>query len=78
VAGHHFKKGVRPADLRGDFVAHCHQAILSVNPWLIHRNPDCFGRDAEIYNPDRWLGSTEQVRQMDRFLIPVVPAYFLL
>jgi len=72
VAGHHFKEGVRLADLHVDLPAHCDQAILSVNPWLIHRNPDCFGNDAGIYNPDRWLGDAEQVWQMEKFLIPVV------
>jgi len=75
VAGHHFKEGVRLVDLYGGLLAHYHQAILSVNPWLIHRNPDCFGNDAESYNPDRWLGDAEQVRQMEKFLIPVVALF---
>lgn len=75
MAGHHFKEGVRLVDLYGGLLAHYHQAILSVNPWLIHRNPDCFGNDAESYNPDRWLGDAEQVRQMEKFLIPVVALF---
>ncbi|KAF6223033.1 hypothetical protein HO133_001085 [Letharia lupina] len=37
VAGHHFTHGT----------------ILSVNPWLIHRNAACFGKDANNYNPKR-------------------------
>ena len=47
------------------------QTLLSVNPWLIHRNQDCFGADAEIYNPERWLDDAEKVRQMEKYLIPV-------
>lgn len=47
------------------------QALLSVNPWLIHRNQECFGPDAGIYNPERWLGDAEELRKMEKFLIPV-------
>ena len=47
------------------------QTILSVNPWLIHRNQDCFGVDAETYNPERWLGDADKVRQMEKYIIPV-------
>ena len=47
------------------------QTLLSVNPWLIHRNQDCFGVDAETYNPERWLGDADKVRQMEKYLIPV-------
>ncbi|KAL8831513.1 MAG: hypothetical protein Q9191_000822 [Dirinaria sp. TL-2023a] len=54
VAGRHFKEGT----------------ILSVNPWLIHRNQDCFGSDADTYNPERWLGDADQVRRIEKFLIP--------
>lgn len=49
-----------------------HQVILSVHPWVIHRNPDIFGADCETYNPDRWLqGDT---KKMDYFLIHVRPS----
>ena len=72
VAGRHFKEGVRPplavVDLKP---ADRYQTILSVNPWLIHRNQDCFGSDADTYNPERWLGDADQVRHIEKFLIPV-------
>ena len=42
-----------------------------MNPWLIHRNLDCFGPDAETYKPERWLGDDEKVRQMEKYLISV-------
>ncbi|KAJ5682730.1 hypothetical protein N7462_005895 [Penicillium macrosclerotiorum] len=41
--------------------------ILSVNPWIFHRNPALFGEDCDTFNPDRWLqGNT---KDMDSFLI---------
>ncbi|KAL8793216.1 MAG: hypothetical protein Q9195_004152 [Heterodermia aff. obscurata] len=43
--------------------------ILSVNPWLIHRNSDCFGQDADTYNPDRWLADKPAVQRMEKYLI---------
>jgi hypothetical protein len=45
------------------------QVILSVHPWVIHRNADIFGADCDTYNPTRWLqGDT---KRMDYFLIHV-------
>ena len=26
-----------------------------MNAWVVHRNKDTFGPDADTYNPDRWL-----------------------
>ncbi|KAJ5929145.1 hypothetical protein N7454_006993 [Penicillium verhagenii] len=51
IAGRYFPEGV----------------ILSVNPWVIHRNTGIFGEDSEIYNPDRWLQG--DAKKMDSFLI---------
>ncbi|KAJ5833375.1 hypothetical protein N7474_001686, partial [Penicillium riverlandense] len=41
--------------------------ILSVNPWVFHRNPELFGEDCDSFNPDRWLQGETQ--RMDSFLI---------
>jgi cytochrome P450 len=46
------------------------QTCLSVNAWVIHRNKDIFGDDAESFNPERWLDA-ERVKLMDKFLIHV-------
>ena len=46
------------------------QTILSVNPWVFHRNPELFGPDCESFNPERWLDA-DRAKQMDSFLIHV-------
>jgi hypothetical protein len=46
------------------------QTCLSVNAWVIHRNKDIFGDDAESFNPERWMDA-ERVKLMDKFLIHV-------
>ncbi|KAL1954751.1 hypothetical protein VTO42DRAFT_751 [Malbranchea cinnamomea] len=52
VAGRYFKQGT----------------VLSVNPWVFHRNPDLFGDDCNVFNPERWLDK-DRARKMDPFLI---------
>lgn len=50
---------------------HILQIVLSVHPWVIHRNKDIFGPDAEVYNPERWLRDPQQAKVMDKHLIHV-------
>ncbi|KAE8148707.1 cytochrome P450 [Aspergillus avenaceus] len=42
--------------------------LLSINPWVFHRNPDLFGPDCDEFNPERWL-DPGRAKQMDPFLI---------
>ncbi|KAL4940007.1 hypothetical protein BDV06DRAFT_213837 [Aspergillus oleicola] len=42
--------------------------LLSVNVWVIHRNADIFGPDANSFNPERWLDK-DRAREMDYYLI---------
>ncbi|KAL2807762.1 cytochrome P450 [Aspergillus granulosus] len=42
--------------------------ILSVNLWVIHRNPELFGPDSNSFNPERWLNK-EGAKTMDYFLV---------
>ncbi|KAL4931027.1 cytochrome P450 [Aspergillus undulatus] len=53
VAGRFFPEGV----------------VLSIHPWVIHRNPNLFGADCNEYNPTRWLQSDARTKKMDAFLI---------
>ncbi|KAJ5449457.1 uncharacterized protein N7458_005906 [Penicillium daleae] len=51
IAGRYFPEGV----------------LLSVNPWVIHRDPAIFGQDCDTFNPERWLQG--ETKRMDTFLI---------
>lgn len=42
------------------------KSIVSVQAWSLHRNPRIFGDDAEFFDPERWLGSEEQVREIEK------------
>ncbi|KAL8956243.1 MAG: hypothetical protein Q9193_006180 [Seirophora villosa] len=50
----------------GDVTIPAHVEI-SANPFVIHRNQDVFGHDAEDFNPDRWLDDPERVRTMEKY-----------
>lgn len=38
---------------------------VGVNPWVVHRNQEVFGQDAESFKPERWLEGNRS--DMDRF-----------
>ncbi|KEF51439.1 uncharacterized protein A1O9_12588 [Exophiala aquamarina CBS 119918] len=43
--------------------------IVGINAWVLHRDPRIFGRDAEVWNPQRWIDAdTAQLRRMDAHL----------
>lgn len=45
---------------------------VSVNAWVVHRDKATFGRDADIFRPERWLDSPEaQIKLMDRSMFQV-------
>lgn len=45
---------------------------VAVNAWVVHRDKELFGPDADIFNPERWLNCPEEkVREMDRSLYQV-------
>jgi len=31
------------------------QTVIGTNPWVIHRNTEIYGKDANDYRPERWL-----------------------
>ncbi|KAI9755870.1 MAG: hypothetical protein M1815_004531 [Lichina confinis] len=53
VAGRFFEKGT----------------VLSVHPWVIHRDPHIFGSDADTFSPERWMASEEKVKKMNKYMI---------
>ncbi|VTT64825.1 unnamed protein product [Fusarium fujikuroi] len=53
VDGHHIPSGT----------------IVGVNAWVLHRNKDIFGHDADRWRPSRWIeASTEQKRRMENYM----------
>jgi cytochrome P450 len=58
VCGRYFEEGV----------------ILSVNPWVIHRRPEIFGDDADVFSPDRWMDPI-RCREMEKHLIAFGAGY---
>ncbi|KAK5061332.1 hypothetical protein LTR84_007874 [Exophiala bonariae] len=34
--------------------------IVGVNAWPVHRNQDVFGKDADTFNPERWLRGADE------------------
>ncbi|KAI1813779.1 cytochrome P450 [Poronia punctata] len=41
---------------------------LAVNGWVLHRNTDVFGPDADFFRPERWLEDEENARVMERYM----------
>lgn len=42
---------------------------IGANPYIIHRDKDVFGNDADIFRPERWLDDSERARLMDRYTL---------
>lgn len=51
VDGHYFPSGT----------------TVGCNPVSLHRNTEVFGRDAEVYRPERWLDDDNYRRDMERY-----------
>ena len=45
---------------------------VGVNAWVLHRDRDYFGKDADDYRPERWLANNEKdearVKRMERYM----------
>lgn len=42
---------------------------IGANPYVIHRDKDMFGEDADEFRPERWLESPERALEMDKHLL---------
>ncbi|KAK3943388.1 Pisatin demethylase [Diplogelasinospora grovesii] len=41
---------------------------LAVNGWVLHRDKDIFGQDADNFRPERWLEDEERAKRMERYM----------
>lgn len=44
---------------------------IAVNGWVLHRDKEVFGQDADDYRPERWLEDLEKAKIMERFMFQV-------
>jgi cytochrome P450 len=47
-------------------LAYMYQTVVGCSPWVLHKNQDIFGLDAEHFNPDRWLKGDVPAMRMCR------------
>ncbi|RYP66847.1 hypothetical protein DL771_007569 [Monosporascus sp. 5C6A] len=52
IEGHRFEGGTR----------------VAVNGWVLHRDKQTFGQDADFYRPERWLEDAENAKVMERYM----------
>ncbi|KAL8835023.1 MAG: hypothetical protein Q9176_007166 [Flavoplaca citrina] len=53
--------------------------IVGCNAWVIHRRPEVFGEDVDVYRPERWLEvSKEKRKEMDGKNISLLEMYKLI
>ncbi|KAI1374267.1 cytochrome P450 [Hypoxylon crocopeplum] len=44
--------------------------IVGMNAWVVHRDPDVFGPDADAWRPERWIeGDEARIKKMDASLL---------
>lgn len=41
---------------------------IAVNGWVLHRDRNVFGNDADVYRPERWLEGAEEAKRMERYM----------
>lgn len=47
---------------------------VGINPWVLHRNPDVWGEDVDIFRPERWLeADAGKLKLMERSFLAVRP-----
>ena len=57
--------------------------VVGVNAWVIHRNKEVFGEDADAFRPERWLESDSKAKEMARNMYqvssqqPILNSYYI-
>jgi cytochrome P450 len=51
---------------------------VALNGWVLHRDKEVFGQDADFYRPERWLEDAEKARVMERYMFQVSYLFFSL
>lgn len=46
---------------------------VAVNAWVLHRDKETFGADADKFRPERWLEDQERTKIMKRYMFQVSP-----
>lgn len=49
---------------------------VAANGWVLHRDKEVFGEDAEEFRPERWVESEEAGRRMERCMFQVSSSSF--
>lgn len=44
---------------------------VACNGWVLHRDRDVFGQDADDFRPERWLEDEERSKRMERYMFQV-------
>lgn len=44
---------------------------VAVNAWVLHRDKEIFGADADKFRPERWLENQERAKTMKRYMFQV-------
>lgn len=62
LCGHYFKPGT----------------VLGINAWVVHRDRNTYGEDADSWNPTRWIEARKEKRkEMERTLFAVSSVSYL-
>lgn len=40
--------------------------LVGASPWVVNRSTEVFGEDADVYRPERWFGTEDRVKEMNR------------
>ena len=44
---------------------------IAANGWVLHRDREVFGEDADAFRPERWLEDEETAKRMERYMFQV-------